>query len=429
MLLRILPIAILLVGLVVARNKRQVYLATVLVSFPFIDLRVTPVEFGGLTVFDAMTFLALPFVWQNFKYFRNINRIYLALVLALVLLLFVGAVASEFTADSLLSLLSFVSVLVYANVLLQELYDNEHALPTLLKGLNGIALLSLAWLAVQVATKTNLTFYEDLNHNVNDPIGGLRYASFFQDPQKYGQFLAVNSFLFLIRTDTTKPQKLYQLLLFFVTAMAILLTGTRSALFGLVAGFGLVLAMQSTGTKVKMGFAALVGSFILYQNMDSFIGLQRLREIDESYEWRNEIWRGAVEIWRAHPLLGIGVGNYQLNAIAHEPNQSILLDNDEILYLDQPENGYLKVLTEFGTPGFVVFVLLFIIPLLKSAQFFREKSARDTLFVLCAALVSWVIAFNSLYSIIDKRVFVLVATIICCILYNLSQLRTQQQGS
>jgi hypothetical protein len=419
-LLRIGPFVALLVLLVTMRNKRRAYLLAVFLCFPLIDLRVTPVQFGGFTVFDAMTYCSLPVLLVNFKYFRTVNLYYLLLSLALLVVLGVGAVASEFTLNSLLSLVSFASIFICSNLLLQELYQGPDALSRLITGLNAVALLSLVWLGIQVALGQNVTFYPELNHNVEDP-SGIRYASFFHDPQKYAQFLSMSSFLFLIQSNQDdQPRKLSQYVLFGLCVLALLLTGARSALFGLGVGFILLLSIQSTATKLGLAAGGALAGLLLYQHADSFIALERLRDIDESYDWRAEIWQGAVAIWKSHPFLGIGVGNYQQYAMAHAPYQSILLDNDEVMYLDQPENGYLKVLTEFGLPGFLLFIAIFSVPLAKAFTRFRQADACRILFVLCASLVSWVIAFNSLYSIVDKRVLLVVAAIICSIIVSTS---------
>ena len=70
---------------------------------------------------------------------------------------------------------------------------------------------------------------------------------------------------------------------------------------------------------------------------------------------RTEFWTDAMTIFKLHPLLGIGIGNYQLYTEKFKPD-NFWFSQGEITFFDQPESGYLKYLIEFGIFGFIVFM-------------------------------------------------------------------------
>ncbi|MBD4707917.1 hypothetical protein GUG31_08305, partial [Xanthomonas citri pv. citri] len=65
-------------------------------------------------------------------------------------------------------------------------------------------------------------------------------------------------------------------------------------------------------------------------------------------------------------FLGIGIGNYKDYTNHYSSDQYYILKDNSILLLDQPENGYLKLLTEFGIIGFAISLLLILIPISKA---------------------------------------------------------------
>jgi O-antigen ligase len=78
---------------------------------------------------------------------------------------------------------------------------------------------------------------------------------------------------------------------------------------------------------------------------------------------RADIWTSAIDIYSAHPILGVGVDNFS-NAYAELPStqstasQRRLLHQDQLLTPPHAQNQYLNILAEEGLIGIVAFVLL-----------------------------------------------------------------------
>jgi O-antigen ligase len=80
---------------------------------------------------------------------------------------------------------------------------------------------------------------------------------------------------------------------------------------------------------------------------------------------RADIWTSAIDIYSAHPILGVGVDNFS-NAYAELPatqstaSQRRLLHQEQLLTPPHAQNQYLNILAEEGLLGVVAFALLAI---------------------------------------------------------------------
>jgi O-antigen ligase len=78
---------------------------------------------------------------------------------------------------------------------------------------------------------------------------------------------------------------------------------------------------------------------------------------------RADIWTSAVDIYSAHPILGVGVDNFsnaysELPATQSTASQRRLLHQDQLLTPPHAQNQYLNILAEEGLIGIVAFALL-----------------------------------------------------------------------
>ena len=409
--MNILAIAALLFFTVImafSKNIRRTYLLISILTFPLIDIPVTPASLGSLRVFDVYSYLAFFILFRDFVTVEEQdNKIYRALFLVFILLLVIGSLASQFISGSLLEILSVFPIFIFGKLLVDECLSVEGFDRQIILSLKLISLFSIGLLFAQMYVGLNLTFYPVLNPNSSGP-DGFRYPSFFQDPQKYAQFLAMISFLFLINTQNGKIT--YKNIgLFALCILALLFTGGRSALIGLAGGMFVLLLFLDTKAKVGVIAGLMLCSIPIIYFSDMFVTFNRLSDFDNDYEFRNSIWKEAFQIFTNHPLFGIGGGNYQKFVEYYSYDQYFIYEN-EIEYFDQPENGYLKLLVEYGSLGFGVFALFFILPITRGIKSFLngEDSLNNRFFI--ASIVSWIIAFNSVYSISDRRIMV---TLVC----------------
>jgi O-antigen ligase len=420
-------ILVFVVLLLLSKQPRKTYLLYMLYVMPLIDLKVTPWEFGSLTLFDAFSYIMLLLRYKDFLSVYKPNRYYFGGFCTLIFLLLLGSLTSSFITNSLLSLLSVFPVFIYSRLLIVECMRDERFLDKMVKGLQLACLFSMAFLAVQLVVGLDFRFYSELNQNTQDT-NGIRYPSYFHDSQKYAQFLAMLSFLFLINNKNVTRPGFKNILLFLSVAVAMFLTGGRSAFLGLSAGMLFLLLFAGMQYKKYIIAGCLAGGIVIAIFSHSLIIFNREDDFNNSFDFRATIWQEAYEIYKAHPILGIGVGNYQDYVSRFSQDQYLVLEN-EIIFLDQPENGYLKILTEFGAPGFIVAFALIVGAVIGAARAWvkRQTDARVLLFI--APVISWLVSFVSLYSITDRRNQIVLVSLCSFLIYlsNRSKIVDEEQ--
>ncbi|WP_207514966.1 O-antigen ligase family protein [Longitalea luteola] len=410
-------LVIFIVLLLSSRHPRRTYLLFMLYAMPVIDLKVTPWQFGSLSLFDACSYAMLFLRYKDFLSVYKPNRYYFGGFCTLIFLLLLGSLTSSFITNSLLTILSVFPVFIYARLLMVECMQNNNFLPKMVKGLQLACLISMAFLAVQLVVGLEFRFYPELNQNTLDS-NGIRYPSYFHDSQKYAQFLAMLSFLFLINYKNIQRPNLRNLVLFLSVAVAMFLTGGRSAFLGLSAGVFFLLLFAGAQYKKYIIAGCLAGGLVIAFFSQSLIMFNRKDDFNNSFDFRAAIWQEAYDIYKAHPFLGIGIGNYKDYVSKFSQDQYLILE-DEIVFLDQPENGYLKILTEFGAPGFIVVFALILGAVVGAVRAWIKKQANGLVLLFIAPIISWLVSFVSLYSITDRRNLI-VLVCFCSLLIYLS---------
>ncbi len=117
----------------------------------------------------------------------------------------------------------------------------------------------------------------------------------------------------------------------------------RAALVRLGAGFVLVLALLS---------AALM--FGGEQSLSRLVGTVNA---DDPTSGRTQFWRGTVEVIKAHPILGVGLGAFGVAYTRYDPLHGELR-------LEQAHNDYLQICADAGLVGGLL-ALFFVIALLR----------------------------------------------------------------
>ena len=404
--------AVFVVYLLMGKDAKRSYLLFVLFAFPIIDLFITPVSMGGFKVFDLITYFALLFIIRPAAAFSKPWTIYSTLILVLFLVLLIGCLLSEFVQYSLITFAQLFSVFIYAWLLFEECHNHPEFCATVIKALKVSCLISLGFLAIQLTVGLSFALYK-LNPNASSFDALIRYPSYFQDPQKYGQFLAICSFLFLIEKKKGNKAFLIGAFLFAIVICGIFLSGVRAAFAGLCVGLLIVFAFGEKRYKL-MGLACIlvgVSAFVLFS--EHFALFNRVANVNDSADQRYAYWNGAVAIFSKHPFLGIGLGNYQ-NYVSIHMQEQYWEYADGIEYVDHPENGYLKLLAEYGIAGFLIMLSFFITPIVRAVKaLLQDFQGNKMLLFLIASIVSWMVAFTTMYSFSDLRIFVQVISLLC----------------
>jgi O-antigen ligase len=388
-----------------------------LILLPFIDLNLTTEEFGSISVFDFISYLVLFFTLEDFFYFSRKNNVYYFLFLALTGLLFIGSIKSEFIGNSLFNFFKFLSVFIYSKMLIDECLKDLSFIKLVIKFLKLSCVFSLVFLLIQLIIGTNFTFYPNLNLNIYIGLGSdtLRYPSYFQDPQKYAQYLSMLGFLFLMNTETKPKPGILNIMFFILVVLAIFLTGGRAAFLGLCIGLLIVLFSNKSKIWIIAVFVCLFGYFIIKYFSAYFSLFNRTEDYITSYDLRNEIWKENLQIFFANPLLGIGIGNHHNYIVNHSDVGYYLIDNEIVFY--GTENGYLQILIEFGLLGFLFAFFLILTPIISAFRSYLHSRNFNIIFLI-ASVISWMIAFTFVDSLSDKRILVVLVTLLCLLIVS-----------
>lgn len=397
----------------------KTYLLCVVYLLPFMNFLATKEAMGGFKVYDVITFISLLYLARYFFADNFIDKKYLHLILFIFLMMVAvaGSLLSEQSSKSLLEVVKILPPFIFGRFLLLECIQDPAFHYKIIKALRLSLTVALVFLGLQFIIGLGFTFYPTLNDNTFDPLrGAIRYPGYFNDSQAQGQFFAIGSFLFLYNpADMPKKAKLTNYILFVLAMVAILLSGSRSAFLGFLVGLFVIFVLTAKRYTIYVILAGFF-AFIAYTYLPSKSGvLSRTENIDEDLKFRQSVWKDAFDISKKYPLFGIGSGNYQSYIKRHLPNQYFEIDH-EIVYFDQPENGYLKVIVELGYIGFAIFILILLSPPLRAIKSYLTGESDYKAILLAASLLGWMVAFNSVYSLFDIRLMIMVATVLVLIL-------------
>lgn len=405
-------VACFLAYFLLSKAPRRAYLLGTLLLLPFIDLNLTPEDFGKISVFDVLSFLVLFFSLDSIR-FSNFKSIYFYLFIALCVLVFTGSLASEFVGHALTNFIKMLAVFAYCKLLVDECQQDPAFSDTIINCIKAGCVMSLLFLIGQLLTGMSFTFYVDLNPNISNT-DGIRYPSFFQDPQKYAQYLSMTSFLFLIHKDEGTLERVINFTLFSFTIGALLLTGSRAPFLGFCVGLLIVLSLNRS-TRLLLIIVAIAGTLLVTQFASSFALFNRQEDYSKSFQIRNEIWKESLDIFYDHPILGVGIDNHHNFVMNHSLGGYIVLDN-EIVY-HGTENGYLKLLIELGLPAFAIVLSMMFLPLFGASRKIIVGEHGSSIFFI-AAVVSWLVANFTVDSLSDKRIQTVLATFVCLLVVS-----------
>jgi len=401
-------------------NTVKSCLLFILGGLPLMNLKITAEWLGGFRTFDFICFYALIFL---FKDFSTINKkkglnLYLWLFGGLSVVLILSGLSSEFPERTWISFFRFVPIFIFGRFLVITCFKDPEFYQQVIKALKISYLLSLLFLLAQVIFGLGFTFYPTLGPNTVDPLLQMvRYPGIFYDAQQHGQYLAMGSFLFLYNAPGTSKRMQwinYSVVLFALVGMV--LAGSRAPMGGFILGLLLLFFLLSSKYKVYGGFAFVIGfgAYLFFAPQNGVF--QRTAGLSDDFLFRKTLWDEALDISAQSPILGIGAGNYQDHVTRHNQNQYLEIEEGVFMYFDQPENGYLKILVELGFTGLFLVAVMLLSPFMKGTVGSLKKQLNPVVALLLAALLSWMVAFSTVYSFYDYRIMILVATLVVLIL-------------
>lgn len=390
-------------------NKNIPFIEYVLYTYPFISITLLP-SIGYPTIFDITTFTFLLFFYRP----RSTTGVSLKkygylLILFFISLLFGGIGAESISYDTMPDLVQLICVFSFVKIVFDEIVLNPLLFDRIVQLLNTAIFFSILFLICQFIFGPQFSFDKTTNVNILQG-NNIRFPSFFQDPQKYAQFLSAGFFVSLIQTKARNSTKSTFYILPITILAALLFSGGRAGLLGLILGVGLIVLLGNSRYRIAIVVAAIAITLVSAQYAEQMSIFNRESTVSDAYEFRFEIWKDAFEIFKSHPFFGIGIGNYAAYVSIHNPDQYWVASNVYTAY-DHPESGYLKLLTEYGLIGFVLFFSMILYPVIKGVQYYLKHKDYTSL-LLISAILSWMVGFTTVYSLSDSRIAVYIAIII-----------------
>ncbi len=399
--------------LFIKEDNNKSYIKFVFIAYPFLGIDLLP-SVISTTLFVFITYAFFLFFYKRSPIKHAGSPSYLLLFLFLLSSIGIGLFLSpDLSKDTMTDFVQLLAVFFFAKVLIDEVQHDVSFRTSIFNCMKITLIFSFLFLALQFIIGPSFSFAKTQNINV---AGGMsiRYPSFFQDPQKYAQYLSASSFLMLLLPGKMngKTSQL-GLLLCALSMIALLFTGGRAGLGGWLIGLLIVIVLGNAQYRMAIISVAILVSIFIY-NFSDTIPIFNRADLADSYEFRYAIWQDAFAIFLDHPFFGIGMGNYANYVSMHNPDQYWISDND-VTFFDHPESGYLKLLTEFGLIGFLA-VMFFIIKPIYAGVVLYFKTKDLSLLILVSALFTWLIGFYTVYSFGDIRIKILIISIVCMLI-------------
>lgn len=380
------------------------------------DQKIAPEAYGGFKVFDVISFYALIFLVKAFVTIslKSRNNYYFLLFVAFIIIYLIGGLASAYPDKTYLNTIKILPIFIFARFFLIECYKDFSFHVKAIRAIKISYLLAVGFLIIQVIVGLKFTFYPSLHPNTIDPIFKIvRYPGVFYDSQAHGQFLAMGSFLFLYTKDAIFIKRPYiNYIVFIIIVTGITIAGSRAAFGGFAVGLVVVFFLAAQKYRIYgIVLGVVIAGIFMVVSPKSGV-FDRAKNLSEDYLFRQRIWKEAFEISKDHPYLGIGYGNYQSYIKKYAQNQYIEIEDGEMIYFDQPENGYLKIMVELGFIGFAIFMLFLLTPLINGFVYYLKNIFDSKVAYLMASLISFMVAFNTVYSIYDYRLLLMMTSLI-----------------
>jgi O-antigen ligase len=180
-------------------------------------------------------------------------------------------------------------------------------------------------------------------------------------------------------------------------AVALLLTFTFGAWLALLATLSVYVALfekkwRGRVLKAVLSSILILGLVVAFTPLHVYIESKLFGTAAGSLAWdvftRVDAWLFALRTWWSHPLIGVGVGNYEILEYAHEFIHSQWGPSGST-----PHETYLYLLAELGIVGFVPVVVILLRTIRWDISLRRDSRfgliALGIAFALTANMIGW----------------------------------------
>ncbi len=426
LILSILTVMTFIVWMFVTRNdKNRLYIQYILTTYPFLSAYIVPGTFA-MNGFNLITYIFVICFYRRRRdvHLKNKGLTFSVLFIMLSVVILTGLIlAEQVGTDVIRDVIDYFPIFLFAKILTDEVLEDPSFFYKVIGCLRITLMIAFFFLACQFVIGVSFTLSTVQNPNMSGDVA--RYPGFFSDPQVFSQYLAAMSFLCLIKNPEDERLPVLSYFLLVGAVVGIMYTGGRGGLGGWAAGLFFVILFGNAKyrTSALITIALLFG--IVYAFGDNFAVFQRGDNLSDSYEDRLIIWRDAFQIFLNNPFFGIGLGNYSTYVSVHNPDQFWMVGT-EVVYYDHPESGYLKLLTELGGIGFIIVFCFILIPIVNGLFLYLRKK-NISIILMIASVLSWMVAFYTVYSLGDVRMKMLIVTCICLIITSAQRLQYEEE--
>lgn len=283
---------------------------------------------------------------ESFNIFRNKNIMILTILIGIFVI--ISLASTIWSIDKTTAVLETVRFLEYAFIFYLVLLNADETFIS-----RGFMLFYIAMLISALYGVAQFAFNLS-NFDVGGFFGRGRVFGRFENPNYWGA--AVNMVIYypLIRLIENKSKnKTIDALVFLVFFANLLLSFTRGSWLGF--GLGLVFLAVIRYRRMLLalpvfGVVAMIVPFIRER-------LLLTLKFQDTTLGRIKLWEMAWHMFKDHPLLGVGNGNYRANYFQYLKKYPKLTNWKEVA--PTVHNSFLKMFTELGILGGVIFAAIY----------------------------------------------------------------------
>lgn len=234
------------------------------------------------------------------------------------------------------------------------------------------------------------------------PIG--RVYSTFVNPNFFGAFINIVIFPALVLVKRKVKHYKYIYVIIFLLLLNLIFTYTRGSWLGFAIGLMIFIAFFSKKFLIPISIIAPLSLFIP--------GIwERITSIFDPNSWtiieRYKLWKTGYLMFKEHPILGVGNGNY-LTRYGEYIKKYTELDLGRDQYA--VHNTFIKVLAETGILGLIPFIMVIIYFIKEIFLVFRKSAdslSKDISLAFMCSIVSYLIQniSNEMFFIPQVHVF------------------------
>lgn len=212
------------------------------------------------------------------------------------------------------------------------------------------------------------------NYDINIFAG--RIFSFSGNPSYLGQLMALDFIvgIYLITNESNRSKKLLYVLWSLLIISAVILSGTRTALVGLVFA-GIIFALKNRKIiSIAIVMLTILSIFALPNSRFSFSNIA-LRSLNS----RIEIWKGTIDLIKKKPFLGYGGETFYIYFPEIVTKTFFTLEENVNTTADRVHNEFLETFFSHGIFAAILYLILFAFLL---GKFFKTNNRNIELFSL-----------------------------------------------